>query len=228
MARGFEFSIGEWYHCFSRGVEKRTTYEDKTDYDRFLSLLYLANTDAPVTLFNQRKAHSLSDSLAIERGGTITTIGAYCLMPNHYHLILKEEVEGGISKFMQKVGTGYTMYFNTRYKRTGNLFIGPFRAQHIADDKYLQRVIRYVHINPAELIEPKWKYGKVSDMRELKKRIVTYPYSSLKDYANSNSPTRHLLGHEVFEIYEPVSTASMLEDALDYYKGQNIEVSPQY
>ena len=224
MSRPFEFSIDEWYHCFSRGVEKRTTFEDKTDYDRFLSLIYLANSDMAITLFNQRGAHSLSDALDMQRGSPLVEVSAYCLMPNHYHLIVKEIIEGGISKFMQKLGTGYTMYFNTRYERTGNLFVGPFRARHINNDDYLQRAIEYVHFNPAELIEPGWKKGQVRNVKKLKEELTAYPYSSLKDYQKRSLPTRRLIGSDIFEIYRTVPIGTMLRNAREYYA----EIGEQY
>ena len=217
MGRAFDFSIDEWYHLFSRGIDKRITFEDKTDYERFLSLLFLANSDLPITLFNKAST-TLPDALQFLRGSPLVDMGAYCLMPNHYHLLVKEIVEGGISRFMQKIGTGYTMYFNTRYQRTGSLFMRPFRARHIHDDNYLQKVVAYVHMNPAELIESGWKQGKVRDMKKLREDLAAYPNSSLKDFVDLSSPTRRIVGSEIFDIYHPTLIEKMLRDAREIYE----------
>ncbi len=79
--------------------------------------------------------------LSLPRGNQLVSIGAYCLMSNHLHLLLREEEESGISLFMQKVSTAYTMYFNRKYKRTGSLFAGRFKAQHAGNDNYLKYLL---------------------------------------------------------------------------------------
>ena len=148
--RRVPFAVDEWYHCFTRGIDKRTTFEDEDDAARFTELLCLANDTKPIERSNF--AHTSHQAiLEIPRHQTIVSIGAYYLMGNHYHLLLQEKSEGGISKFMQKVGTGYTMYFNEKNDRIGSLFVGPFRSKHIAQDAYLRRVTQYIHLNPAEL-----------------------------------------------------------------------------
>src|SRR3989344_3225950 len=99
MATRNPFAIGEWYHCFSRGVDKRRVFERATDYDRFLLGLFVGNSVKAVHISNLRRqnlADVLSDDM-IERGEAIVEIGAYCLMPNHFHLMLKEITEGGIA-----------------------------------------------------------------------------------------------------------------------------------
>jgi putative transposase len=218
MVRPFDFSIGEWYHVYSRGIDKRITFEDKRDYDRFLSLLYLANSDMSVTLFNKRNSNALRDALDTQRGSPLVELGAYSLMPNHYHLVIKEIVEDGTSEFMRKLGIGYTMYFNTRYQRTGNLFAKPFRARHIKDDAYLQKVVGYVHLNPAELIEPGWKNGRIRDLHRLRQELTAYPNCSLKDFLKQSLPTRHIIGSDIFDVYQSVPMAKMLQNAHEYYK----------
>ena len=217
MSRNLEFQIDEWYHCYTRGVEKRETFKSASDYERFLSLIYLANNDEKITLFNQER-HGLSDALKIERKSSIITVGAYCLMSNHYHLILREDTKGGISKFMHKVGTGYTMYFNAKNKRVGNLFVKPFRAKHLADDNYFQRVIHYVHLNPSELFEPGWKEGKIQNFVSLEKHLRSYPYSSLNNYLDKFCPTRKIIDEEVFDIYTQVNLPEILSEAREYYE----------
>jgi len=226
MVRQIGFEIGEWYHCFTRGIDGRETFRDVNDYERFLSLIYAANSEVPVTLFNERKQKFL-DILKLERKGKIVAVGAYCLMPNHYHLLLKEKTEKGISRFMQKLGTGYVMYFNLKYQRLGNLFAKPFRAKYLSEDAYFQRVVSYIHLNPAELFEPGWKEGVVKDMQKFQLQLGAYPYSSLKDYEDRNFLTGKLIDPEVFEIYQGGSFLEILSEARGYYQELH-EVTPQY
>ena len=113
MANRRPFEIGEWYHCFSRGVDKRRTLQSRTDYQRYIEILYLSNTLDPIHRSNlQNKTHL--EIFEIKRGEPIVALAAYCLMPNHFHLLLREIKEGGIALFMQKVGIAYAMYFNIK------------------------------------------------------------------------------------------------------------------
>src|SRR3989344_8017211 len=143
MARQISFSKDEWYHCFNRGVEKRKVFQDEFDANRFLMTLYLANGTEPINLYSDRKPE-LTKTFVLNRGKPIVAVGAYCLMPNHFHLLIKETMEGGITTFMRKLGTAYTMYFNAKNERVGNLFMKPFRARHVGDDRYFQHVLQYI------------------------------------------------------------------------------------
>ena len=201
MARKLTFSLGEWYHCYSRGVDKRIVFVDGRDADRFLELLYFANDATPLRREEIREK-TPAELFARLRGDPLVAIGAYALMPNHYHLVLGEIREGGLSAFMQKLGTAYTMYFNSKYERTGNLFVKPFRAKHVNDDRYLQHVTRYVHLNPAELYEPGWKDGVVGDKGNLIKKLLEYPYSSLPDHLGTERPFRNILAPEAFSLIQ--------------------------
>ena len=112
--RDVPFSVGEWYHCYNRSIEKRIAFADTRDYHRFLELLYLANDVSPLRhdIIGNRKFEEVLD---IPRGKKLVAIGAFCLMPHHFHLVLSEVSEGGITTFMRKVGTAYTLYFNARH-----------------------------------------------------------------------------------------------------------------
>lgn len=210
------FAVDEWYHCFNRGVDKRTTYRDEADYNRFLELLFLTNDTAPFKRENF-SVESLEEVVRVQRYEPLVAIGAFCLMPNHFHLLLREIIEGGITTFMHKLGTAYTMYFNARNERTGNLFCKPFRSRHVHNDQYLQYLVQYIHSNPAELYEPKWKSGEVGNMDRLVKKLTTFPYSSMEAYDNANVPTRPILDESVFDVVRKVSSKHMLADAAYYY-----------
>src|SRR6266853_650766 len=119
MTRPIEFSLGEYYHVYNRGSDKRRVFLSPRDYDRFVALLYMCNSPEPVHISLQGK--SLSDLLKIKHKKRLVDIGVYCMMPNHFHLLLRERVENGISQFMHKLATGYTMYFNKKNNRSGSL-----------------------------------------------------------------------------------------------------------
>lgn len=210
------FAIDEWYHCYSRGVDKRITFEDEHDYRRFLEQLYLANTGTPLRR-DDIGIRDFEEILKLPRDGALVAIGAFCLMPNHFHLVLKEITEGGVTAFMQKLGTAYTMYFNGRYERTGSLFVRPFRSRHIDTDRYLQHLINYLHCNPAELYEPRWKTGHVKDIEMLIEKLIEYPYSSLSAYENRKLPTRTILDEGVFDIVRKTPAKQMIREAREYY-----------
>ncbi|MCR4325479.1 MAG: transposase [Patescibacteria group bacterium] len=219
MSNREPFSIDEWYHCYNRGIDKRQVFQDERDSDRFLMALYLANGSRPVKLFEIEKP-ALTRVLTRDRGNQIVAIGAYSLMPNHFHLLLKEVVEGGISAFMRRLGIAYTMYFNARHERTGNLFTKPFRSKHIATDDYFQQVLHYIHCNPAELYEPDWKSGRVRNMSELESRLITYPYSSLKSYARGIPDA--ILSRDGFETVDRTPFSRMLRDSQRYYRNAGL------
>ncbi len=212
------FAVDEYYHCYSRGIDKRTTFEDEDDYARFIQILYACNDDTPC----QRHLLGRNDTAGILhqlRSNPLVSVIAYCLMPNHFHLVLKETRENGISTFMQKLGTAYTMYFNTKQHRIGGLFTRPFRAKHIDNDVYLKHVVQYVHLNPAELFEPGWKRGEVTDMKSLYQSLIAYPYSSLRDYEGTIRPYREILDwKEIDAVYDNLPPLiNTLHEAATYY-----------
>lgn len=203
------FAPEEWYHCYNRGVDKRRVFETARDYQRFMQALYLCNNTEPVRQDNLERL-SRSEIFSLPRENIMVAIGAHCLMPNHFHLLLKEIIPGGITQFMRKVGISYAMYFNIKNDRTGNLFIRPFRSKHIIDDRHFKYMPQYLHINPAELFEPGWKHGRVKNIQALEEKLRAYQYSSLCDYEGIERPERAIL-------YEP-SLELLKEDMLPIKK----------
>ncbi|OGF51445.1 hypothetical protein A3I27_03525 [Candidatus Giovannonibacteria bacterium RIFCSPLOWO2_02_FULL_43_11b] len=170
--------VGEYYHIYNRGVEKRTIFLDQLDYWRFMALLIGFQGDIdlnPMSRFvNLVKLKVFNDEIFQEiiKEKYVELI-SFCLMHNHFHLILHEIKEGGISKFMQRLSNSYTKYFNARYNRNGHLFNGGFQSSHINSDEYLKYLSAYIHLNPDEL-------------RRWHKRTTEYPWSSFQDYAGEN------------------------------------------
>ena len=133
----------EVYHVYNRGVDKRVTFTDKKDYLRFYQSLALFNTQEPAVNFdfaNTRFKNNFESKKLVE-------IQAYSLLPNHFHLIIKQCVDGGISEFMRRVATGYTSYFNQRVERSGVLFQGVFKRVHIETQEQYQYLLAYVNEN---------------------------------------------------------------------------------
>lgn len=232
MATRGPFSVDEWYHCFNRGVDKRRVFENKRDYERFLMGVHLGNSSLTVHISNLTRSQSHFPAILatrdIQRGEPLVEIGAYSLMPNHYHFLIKEIREGGIALFMQKIMTSYTMYFNKKRERTGPLFAGAFKSRHVADDVYINHLISYIHLNPVELHEPRWKEG-IGNIRTIETFLNRYEYSSLPSFLNAKRAERALLGNSVFELFDSVPPIKrMLSDAQEYYQENQdfIKVAP--
>ena len=197
MSRNIELSIEEYYHVYSRGVERRKLFIDKGDHERFVKLLYVANSTTSVHLSNYQ-GRALME---IPKGDSITDIGAWCLMPNHFHLLVKEKQDGGVSEFMQKLLTGYSMYFNKKYHRKGTLFEGNFNARHLDTDEYLKYQYAYIHLNPIGIIDAGWKEKKIKYKVAAKKFVASYKYSSFQDYTGEKRDERAIIEPKSFPEY---------------------------
>lgn len=216
MERRIPFVEGEFYHVYNRGVEKRTIFLDKEDRLRFVHLLHLANGMKP---------YFFRDGIGMpfgtmDTGPRRTAIGAYVLMPNHFHLLLRETSQNGISEFMRKLGTGYVRYFNEKHKRVGPLFQSRFKAEHVNNDEYLKYLFSYIHLNPIKLIEPKWKEEGIEDRNKASDFLNKFSFSSYLDYTSVKRPQGSLLNPEEFpEYFEGVTDFShSVNDWLNYNK----------
>lgn len=199
MRRKTPFLIGEIYHIYNRGTDKRIIFTSDYDYKRFMLLLYLCNNTNPLHINNLfQRGLSFIELFNIERGNAFVDIGVFCLMSNHFHLLLYEKTKNGISQFMKKLLTAYSMYFNTKYERVGSLFEGPFKAKYIDSDPYLNWIFSYIHTNPVKLIEPNWKEDGIFDSAKVKDFIDDYKYSSYYDYFINNRPESTILNKEAF------------------------------
>ena len=194
--RKISFAVGEYYHLYNRGNSKQKIFLDKRDYGHFLKLLYICNSENSFVLRNITE-----NIFDFNRNNTLVYIGAFCLMPNHFHFLVKEKEEGGITKFMQKFSTAYVMYINTKYKRTGSLFEGKFKSQYLNTDKYLKYIFSYIHLNPLKLIDKNWRTNIVKDNYKLEKYLSTYKYSSYGEYIEKNKIQSKILHKQVFPNY---------------------------
>ena len=136
------FVKNEVYHCYNRGVDKRIIFNDANDFSYFLKSLYYLNDIDNDSRIRERELFDLEQ---IEK--KYVEVLAYCLNPNHFHLLLTPTDDETVSKYMQKVLTSYTMYFNQKYSRSGALFQGKFKSRHVGTDEYFQHLLVYVALN---------------------------------------------------------------------------------
>jgi putative transposase len=197
--RAIAFSEYEFYHVYNRGTDKRVIYQNHQDHQRFIELLFLANSSKS---FNVRDVRTKYENVfEYDRGQELVAIGAYCLMPNHFHLLVTPLIEGGVAKFMSKLSTGYSMYFNKKYNRTGSLFEGSFKAKHADSDEYLKYLFSYIHLNPTKLQQPDWEeQGSINEEATFD-FVKSYRYSSLVDYLGENRVISSVLKKASFPEY---------------------------
>lgn len=164
-----------YYHILNRGAAHQPTFKVVKDYDRFLFCIsYYRHKDPPVKLSRllqipKDERLNILSRLEKNKNNQIEII-AYCFMPNHVHLLVKQTTDGGITQFMRRVTDGYTRYYNTKHDRNGPLFQGAFKAVHISSGEQLTHVSRYIHLNP--LVS-----AVVAD-----RDFLDYPWSSLRSY----------------------------------------------
>jgi len=178
---------GEYYHIYNRGVDKRNVFSDKSDIQRFLQSMREFNTKNPIGSLYE---NSFNKELGGKASKLVQFI-AYCSNPNHYHFILTPLVEKGVEKFMQRLGTGYTMYFNEKNKRSGSLFQGKFKSKHINSNEYLLQASSYVNLNNYDkngiikksLNASSWiEYTQSANFNFCEKSIILRQFKSKKEY----------------------------------------------
>ena len=201
MTRNISFAPREYYHLYNRGTDKRNIFSLKNDYERFTSLLYLCNSEQAVHIQMQGQNLNTIFKLNSNKGDCLVEICAYCLMPNHFHLLVREKEDKGISRFMQKLTTGYTMYFNKRHDRNGSLFQGTFKSRHVSEDRYLSYLISFIHLNPIKILEPNWKNTGIPDRAKANKFLENYPWSSYQAYFGIKRPENVLLETKALPEY---------------------------
>jgi len=185
------FDNDECYHIYNRGVDKRNIVMSGYDLDRFLkSMEFFNDIDPIVSLYSL----SFEEQSTRKKRKPLVDILVYCINPNHYHMILRQIVNGGISEFMKRLNGGYTRYFNHRYKRSGALLQGRFKSKYIGSEEYLLRVSAYVNLNnrvhqlsgsTTKLVRSSWQEyaDQVSGLCDTSFILKQFQNSSYKDYA---------------------------------------------
>jgi putative transposase len=169
----------EYYHIFNRGMQKQVIFNSDDDKFRFLFLILTFQSDVIIKNISRELRESVQHSMlhikpelreSIIKARTVE-LNVVTLMPNHFHIIVKELKEGGVAKYMQRVLNSYTKYFNIKYTKSGHLFQNSYKSVYIENDFQLLHTSGYVHKNPKEIME--WK-----------NKLEEYPFWSLNLFWN--------------------------------------------
>lgn len=191
------FANGYYYHVFNRGVNKLQIFDDEHDYKQALLSMDYYHFVKPIpklSQFKRLKATHQSNIITsqLNTDKTLVDILCFVLMPNHFHLLLKQNVDNGISRFISQFTNSYTRYYNTLHNRSGHLFQGQFKAVEIESEAQLIHVSRYIHLNP--LVS-----GLVT-----KNTLQRFKWSSYDDYLNLKS--NYIQTHDILSIFKSIES----------------------
>jgi len=215
-----EIVAGNIYHILSRGVDKRKIFSDDKDYLRFIHDLFEFNDiESPTNLnyFFKKNSMVIARPYIHDKRPRklLVEILTFCLMPNHYHLLLRPRFDNGITKFMKKLNMGYARYFNEKYKRSGTLFEGRYKSISVKNEAHFIHLPFYIHLNPLDLKSPEWRN------KEVIKFLENYRWSSFPDYVgkkNFPSVTQREFLLEFFEGPEQYK-----KDTIKWLKEMDLE-----
>jgi len=181
----------ELFHVYNRGVEKRSIFADDRDRVRFIHSLYEFNDIASV---NNIKHHFENKDIASpyfeeRKRKQLVDIHGWCLMDNHFHLLLSEHVEGGIAEFTRKLGIGHTHYYNERHERSGVLFQGRTKKKLIDREAYFLFILHYIHLNPLDYVDDTsdWRNRSIKGATKALSHLDSYRWSSFLDYCGQKN-----------------------------------------
>ncbi len=206
--------FGEYFHVYNRGNNKQNIFVDNKDRSRFVKLLYLSNSKKNVN-FRDDIVDRKIDAWDFERGETLVSIGAWVLMPNHFHIYIISPIPGigetkednnkenctNVALFMNKLCVSYAKYFNKKHNRTGPLFEGRFKATHVDNDIQAKYLFSYIHLNPIKLVEPKWKENGIDDTENALNFLDTYKWNSYIDHSGIIRKENKILQLDNFPEY---------------------------
>lgn len=203
------FVEGEYYHIYNRGNSKQNIFLDDQDRDRFVKLLYLCNSSKNFN-FKEDIIQKKISAWDFDRGETIVSIGAWVLMPNHFHIYISPRCHlgemgeiggGGVAIYMKKLCTGYSMYFNKKHGRTGKLFEGAFKSVRAEDDEQAKYNFSYIHLNPVKLVDPVWREKRIKNVKKTLDYLNKYKWSSYLDYNRVKRPENKIISPKDFPDY---------------------------
>ncbi|OGG80592.1 hypothetical protein A3A39_01420 [Candidatus Kaiserbacteria bacterium RIFCSPLOWO2_01_FULL_54_13] len=176
----------ELYHVLNRGVDKRTIFMEDGDRVRFVHDMFEFNDREAAN--NTLRRLEMNDFVSRSFRDPIIEIHGWCLMPNHYHLLLSELVEGGLTLFIRRLNIGYAKFFNDKYKRDGTLFQGRTKKIRIASDPHFLHILHYIHLNPLDLTKEKgWRNVEIKNVRAALEHLDKYRWSSYLDYCGKKN-----------------------------------------
>jgi REP element-mobilizing transposase RayT len=196
---------GEFYHVYNRGNSRQQIFFNDEDYSRFVKLLYICNSVKKLN-FREDIVEKKIDVWDVDREETIVSVGAWVLMPNHFHIYITSPKDGllgenNISVFMRKLCTAYSKYINTKYHRTGSLFEGRFKSVHVSDETQAKYLFSYMHLNPIKLFQKNWKEERIQNKNQVILFLDKYSWSSYPDYLLGNRIENKILDRKNFLNY---------------------------
>ena len=206
--RNVVLATEEIYHIFNRGVERREIFTDKWEYRRALGTMnYYRFLEPPIRyskyiILEEKRRIQLLNALLTSQ--LQVDILAFCLMPNHFHLLLKQTANAGISRFVSKFCDSYSKYFNIKHDRVGPLFQGPFKAVRVESEEQLIHLSRYIHLNP------------ISSFLIKEAELDSYSWSSLPEYL---APQGNTLSNPTFIgglFKSPTGYRDFIHNQIDY------------
>lgn len=204
--RKIVFANGEYYHLFNRGVEKRPVFTNRREFLRAMELVNFYRFEKPPLRYSKYLALGEEQKLNFLVSLTKKTVEmiAFCLMGNHFHFLVKQVKDNGISKFMANFMNSYTKHFNTKYQRVGPLFSGAFKAVHVDSDDQLIHLSRYIHLNP------------VTGFRVKVEELKNYQWSSYPSYVG-DSDINFVDKEPIMNFFKkPVKYEEFVLDQADY------------
>lgn len=203
----------ELWHALNRGVDGRDLFLEDRDYVRFVHNLYVFNDNAPASPNSGYffKSMDLRNPYFERPRERLVEIHGWCLMKNHYHLLLSELVENGISLFIRKLNVGYANYFNERNRRKGTLFQGRTKKILVENDAQFNYILHYIHLNPLDYFPgaEEWRvrsHAGIKNAKDALAHLDTYRWSSYLDYVGKKN-------------FPSILTTSLFRDALGQYSG---------
>lgn len=179
-----------FFHTLNRGVDKRIIFLDDQDRFRFIHDLFEFNDENRVgtSFYTFNKSNDIACRKIEKRTRKLlVNIHAFCLMSNHYHLLISPLIENGVSKFMKKLNMGYAKYFNEKYKRVGALFQGRYKSVAIINDRHFLFIPYYIHLNPLDFSNPEWRERKLHNLNKALDFLENYRWSSHLDYTGKKN-----------------------------------------
>ena len=190
-----KLATGEYYHVLNRGFDKKEIFRDDGDIARFFQSMEEFNSIDPIGSIYEnyllKKKNGPPRSKKRSKNQKLVDFAAYCLNPNHYHFLVRQTVDDGIKKFLQRLGAGYTKYFNHKYQRIGYLFQGPYKLVHVNSNEYLLHLSVYINLNdrvhklgPRRSKSSRQEYmgGAGNNKSFCGKKIILDQFSSVREY----------------------------------------------
>lgn len=190
-----KFTPNEYYHIYNRTIMNVPIFKNDQNANRLKQSMLFANSTISSKIFQfLRDSEKSSETKFIEaiklskEGEKLVDILCYAIMPDHYHILVKERVDGGIINFVRKCDISITKYINTKNKRRGPIFESLFKSKHVNSNEYLTHLSTYIHLNPLDIISGKeWRNHKLKNWGKIRKKIIDYPWSSLKLFLEDKS-----------------------------------------